>query len=237
MVAVPAQFPPQHRAIGLLVERELKILDGLLQDPKQPMIAILGGAKVSDKIRLIQSLLPRVQHLLIGGAMAYTFMAAAGRPVGSSRVERDSLTIASQLAEQAGSKLHLPLDHMVADKPDAGARTQIVAGAIPDGWFGMDIGPATIAAFESTIAAASTVVWNGPVGKFEDEPYQRGTRAIADAMARCKGFTVVGGGETAEAVEQFQLQDEMTHVSTGGGAFLAYLGGEKFESLQVIDDR
>ena len=236
MVAVPKRFPPGNRVVGLLVERELQVLDGLLDSPKQPMIALLGGAKVFDKIKLIESLIPRVERLLIGGAMAYTFMSSAGRNVGQSRVEKDSLDMARRLAEIAGSKLALPSDHLVAEKPEPSARTQVITGDFPPAWFGMDIGPATIAAYSSVIAGAGTVVWNGPVGKFEDEPFSRGTRAIAEAMARSPAVTVVGGGETAEAVEEFGLQDRMTHVSTGGGAFLAYLGGEKFESLEALDD-
>ena len=237
MVAVPKCFAPGHRVVGLLVERELEVLDGLLGKPKQPVVAILGGAKVSDKIKLVESLISRVDRLLIGGAMAYTFMTALGRGVGASKVEKDSLDGARRLAELAGSKLTLPTDHLVAELPNAAAKTQIVSGDFPDGRFGMDIGPATIAAYQSVIEQAGTVVWNGPVGKFEDEPFRRGTRAIAEAMARSKAVTVVGGGETAEAVEKFGLAAKMTHVSTGGGAFLAYLGGEQFASLAAIDDR
>ena len=237
MVAVPRMFGPGNRVVGLLVEKELQVLDELIGRPKQPMIALLGGAKVSDKINLIESLIPRVGRLLIGGAMAYTFMTAAGKNVGASRVEKDSLDVARRLADRAGGKLVLPCDHLVADKPDATASTQVVTGEFPAGWIGMDIGPATIAAYESAVSSAGTVVWNGPMGKFEDKPFRRGTRAIAEAMAKSKAVTVVGGGETAEAVEAFELENRMTHVSTGGGAFLAYLGGEKFASLQAIDDR
>ncbi len=236
MIAVPKEFPPGSRVAGLLLERELEIVDGLLGAPKQPMVSIMGGAKVSDKIALIQNLIPRVERLLIGGAMAYTFLAAAGRPVGGSRVERDCLDVARKLADLAGAKLLLPVDHLVAERPDAAAKTQVVS-QIPDGWCGMDIGSATIAAYEAAIIAAGTVVWNGPLGKFEDEPFRRGTRAVAEAMARSGAVTVVGGGETAEAVEAFDLAGRMTHVSTGGGAFLAYLGGEEFESLRVLDER
>lgn len=237
MVAVPKRFPAGHRVIGLLVERELQVLDGLIANPKQPMVLLLGGAKVSDKIKLIERLIPRVHRLLIGGAMAYTFLAAAGQAVGRSRVEQDCVDVARRLTEQAGQKLRLPLDHLVADKPEASADIKIVSGDFPPDWFGMDIGPATIASYQSMTAEAATVVWNGPMGKFEDEPFRRGTRAIAEAMAHSKAVTVVGGGETAEAVEQLRLQDVMTHVSTGGGAFLAYLSGEQFESLRAIDDR
>jgi phosphoglycerate kinase len=157
--------------------------------------------------------------------------------VGKSRVQKDSLGEARRLTQVAGPKIVLPSDHLVADKPEASAQTRITSGDFPPDWFGMDIGPVTIAAYETAIASAGTVVWNGPVGKFEDEPFSRGTRAIAAAMARSAGVTVVGGGETAEAVEELELQDRMTHVSTGGGAFLAYLGGEKFESLDALDNR
>jgi phosphoglycerate kinase len=234
MVAVPKRFPPGQRGIGLLVERELQVLDSLIANPKQPMVALLGGAKVSDKIKLIERLIPRVHRLLIGGAMAYTFLASAGQNVGQSRVEKDKLDVARRLAEVAGAKLRLPVDHLVSSTSDAKGETKVVSADFPPGWFGMDIGPATIAAYQAVIAESATVVWNGPVGKFEDEPFRRGTRSIAEAMAQSKAITVVGGGETAEAVEQLRLQDAMTHVSTGGGAFLAYLAGERFESLEAL---
>lgn len=237
MVAVPKNFSPGNRVVGLLVERELQVLDGLLASPKLPMVAVLGGAKVKEKIKFIENLVPRVERLLIGGAMAYTFMKAAGRNVGRSKVDKEGLEIAPRLAELAGGKLQLPTDHLIADKPEASAQTRVVSGDFPPDWFGVDIGPATIAAFESAIAKAATIVWNGPVGKYEDEPFSRGTRAVAMALARSSAVTVVGGGETAEAVEELDLQGRMTHVSTGGGAFLAYLGGERFESLEALDDR
>jgi phosphoglycerate kinase len=234
---VPKRFPPGSRVIGLLLERELDVLDNLMSSPQRPMIAVLGGAKVSDKIRLIENLIPRVDQLLIGGAMAYTFLSAQGQKVGNSKVERDSIEVARRLAESAGAKLMLPNDHLIADRPEPTAKIQAVAGDFPDGWFGMDIGPRTTRAYEAAIAQAKTVVWNGPMGKFEDEPFRGGTKAIALAMATAQAVTVVGGGETAEAVEELRLVDRMTHVSTGGGAFLSYLGGERFESLAVIDDR
>jgi phosphoglycerate kinase len=236
VVAVPRHFPPGNRVVGLLVEKELEILDGLLGTPKQPMVAVLGGAKVSDKLNFIENLLPRVERILIGGAMAYTFMSAAGRDVAASRIEPDSFDVAKRLAELAGAKLVLPSDHVVADKPEAKAQTKTVSGDFPAGWFGMDIGPGTIDTFSSIIEAAGTIVWNGPMGKFEVAPFSRGTRAIAEALARSKAVTVVGGGETAEAVEAFGLANRLTHVSTGGGAFLAYLAGEKFQSLAALDD-
>jgi phosphoglycerate kinase len=238
MVAVPEQFPPERRAIGFLVEKELRILDDLLGKPKSPMIAVMGGAKVSTKIDLIENLLPKVEKLLIGGAMSYTFLKAEGHATGNSLVEPDKLDEARRLRAVAGDKLVLPSDYLVADKMDASAQTQVINGLdIPDGWEGFDVGPTTVAKYAEIIESAGTVVWNGPVGKFEIEPFSHGTRGIAEAMARSKAVTVVGGGETAEAVEQFGLAGKMDHVSTGGGAFLESLEGKQFNSLKVIPDR
>jgi phosphoglycerate kinase len=238
MVAVPEQFPPESRAIGFLVEKELTVLDTLLGRPKSPMVAVMGGAKVSTKIDLIENLLPKVDRLLIGGAMSYTFLKAAGHTVGNSLVEDDKLDEARRLREKAGDKLVLADDYLVADKMDASANTQVIKGRdLPDGWEGFDIGPDTAARYARIIEEAATVVWNGPVGKFEIEPFSHGTRGIAEAMARSKAVTVVGGGETAEAVEKFGLADRMDHVSTGGGAFLESLEGKQFNSLKVIPSR
>jgi len=238
MVAVPERFPPERRGIGFLVEKELRILDALLKDPKPPMIAVMGGAKVSDKIGVIENLLPRVERLLIGGAMSYTFLKAQGHATGNSRVEADKLDLALGLLETAGAKLVLPQDHLVAAKLDPAAETKVVAGSdLPEGWLGIDIGPETAASYAEIIRGAGTVIWNGPVGKFEDEPFRQGTLRVAEAMASSRAVTVVGGGETAEAVEQFGLADQMDHVSTGGGAFLEALEGKMFNSLRVIPDR
>ncbi len=238
MVAVPECFPPERRAIGFLVEKELQILETLLGQPKTPMVSVMGGAKVSDKILIIENLLPKVDHLLIGGAMTYTFLKAQGHAIGKSRCEADKLDEARKLLEKAGPKLVLPVDHLVATAPDATAETKVVDGPnIPDGWFGMDIGPKTVALYADIIKKAGTVVWNGPMGKFEDEPFRLGTKGIAEALGASKGVTVVGGGETAEAVEAFGLADKVTHVSTGGGAFLEYLEGKSFNSLKVIPDK
>ena len=238
MVAVPEQFKPEDRALGFLVEKELQILDTLLGEPKKPMIAVMGGAKVSDKILVIENLLPKIDKLLVGGAMTYTFLKAQGHQTGKSRVEADRLDEAKRLLELAGDKLVLPVDHLVADGIEATAKTQIVKGSdIPEGLFGLDIGPATIAKYGEIIATAGTVVWNGPMGKFEDEPFRAGTRGVAQAMAASSAITVVGGGETAEAVEQFGLADKVSHVSTGGGAFLESLEGKSFNSLKVVPDR
>jgi phosphoglycerate kinase len=237
MVAVPAEMKGKPRVVGLLVSKELDVLNQLLNNPKKPMIGVLGGAKVSDKIGFIKAMLQRVDRLLIGGAMAYTFMAALGKPTGKSRVEKDKVDVARQLLDLAKTKITLPVDFVVADKPDATAKTQIVEAGIPDGLEGLDIGPKTRSQYADEIAKAATVVWNGPVGKFEDEPFSHGTKAIAKAMADSKAVTVVGGGETAEAVEEFGLDSKMTHVSTGGGAFLEYIAGTPFPALAEIDDK
>ena len=237
MVAVPEQFPADRRAIGFLVEKELRILETLLASPRHPYIAVMGGAKVSDKITVIQNLAHRVDKLLIGGAMTYTFLKARGISVGKSKVEADKLGVARNLLDSVGDKLVLPNDHLVASKPEAGAETKVVGAAeIPDGWFGMDIGPATIAEYSSLIKEAGTVVWNGPMGMFEVDLFASGTRAIAQALADSKAVTAVGGGESAEAVEKFGLADRVSHVSTGGGAFLESLEGKSFNSLKVIPD-
>jgi len=238
MVAVPEQFPADRRAIGFLVEKELQILDTLLSHPKSPYLAVMGGAKVSDKILVIESLLKKVDKLLIGGAMTYTFLKAQGHSVGQSKVEADKLDVARHVLQLAGAKLVLPVDHLVASKPEAGAETKVVEGpTIPDGWFGMDIGPRTIELYSGIIKDAGTVVWNGPMGKFEVAAFATGTKAIAQALADSHGVTAVGGGESAEAVEKFGLADKVSHVSTGGGAFLESLEGKSFNSLKVIPDR
>ena len=238
MVAVPEQFPKESRGIGFLVEKELQILDQLLGTPKAPMIAVMGGAKVSDKIGVIENLLPKIEKLLIGGAMTYTFLKAQGHNTGKSRVEADKLDEARRLLELAGDKLVLPVDHLVTESLDPTSPTRDVEGSeIPDGWIGIDIGPKTIAKYGQLIREAGTVIWNGPMGKFEDEPFRKGTVGVAEAFAASDAITVVGGGETAEAVEQFGYADKVSHVSTGGGAFLECLEGKSFNSLGVIPDR
>lgn len=236
MLAVPAAMAGKPRVVGFLVAKELEILDRLLSNPPRPLLGIMGGAKVSDKIGFIKSMLQRVDQLLVGGAMTYTFLKAQGHNVGSSRAENDKLDLARELLTQGQGKIVLPVDHLIAEKPEATAKTSVVEGAIADGWCGLDIGPKTIARYQEAIAKAGTVVWNGPVGKFEDEPFRQGTRAIAQAMAQAQGVTIVGGGETAEAVEELGLDARMTHVSTGGGAFLEYVEGTPFQALAQIDN-
>jgi phosphoglycerate kinase len=236
MVAVPAAMSGKPRVVGKLVAKELEVLDRLLSAPDRPFIAILGGAKVSDKIGFIKALLSRVHFTLIGGAMTYTFLKAKGRGVGGSKVEADKLDVARELLKLGGAKIVLPLDHLAVQKLDAPETAKVVDEQIPDGWIGVDIGPRTIARYRQEIGTAKTVVWNGPMGKFEDAPYSKGTRAVAEAMAASKAVTIVGGGETAEAVEEFGLDTKMTHVSTGGGAFLEYVEGTPFQALAQIDE-
>jgi phosphoglycerate kinase len=237
MVAVPAAMAGKPRVVGHLVAKELDILDRLLSDPPRPVVSILGGGKVSDKIGFIKALLARVNKVLIGGAMSYTFMKAQGKSIGGSRAEADKLDVARELLSLGKGKIVLPVDHLVVDKIDNFASAKAVDGAIPEGWIGVDIGPSTIALYRAEVAKGATVVWNGPLGKFEDEPFSKGTRAIAQALAESKGVTIVGGGETAEAVEEFGLADKLTHVSTGGGAFLEYVEGTPFAALAQIEDR
>lgn len=238
MVAVPAAMKAQGkpRAVGLLVEKELKIIDELMGQPQRPLVAVMGGAKVSDKIAFINALLSKVDSLLVGGKMMFAFQKAQGISVGDVEVAPEELTAARSLLPQVGKKIFLPVDALCASAADLGIVDEVV-GAIPSGSIGVDIGPKTLAQFAERINAAGTVVWNGPVGWFEKPAFSHGTKGIAKAMADSKAVTIVGGGETAEAVEQFGLDSKMTHVSTGGGAFLAYIEGRKFASLAQIDDR
>jgi phosphoglycerate kinase len=238
MVAVPAAMKAQGkpRAVGLLVEKELQVINALLTDPARPFVAVMGGAKVSDKIAFINALLEKVDQLLIGGKMAYAFLKAMGIDVGSTRVADEELAAAKELVPQVGLKITLPIDYLVAKSDDL-ADSKVVKGPIPQGYEGVDIGPQTIEVYREKIQSAGTVIWNGPVGWFEQPAFSNGTRAMAEALADSPAVTVVGGGETAEAVEQFGYADRMKHVSTGGGAFLAYIEGRKFQSLAQIDEK
>jgi phosphoglycerate kinase len=238
MVAVPAAMKSQGkpRAVGLLVEKELKVIDGLMTDPKRPLLAVMGGAKVSDKVKFITALLGKVDHLLIGGKMTYTFFKAQGVGIGNMQIADEEVAAAKALLPQVGGKITLPVDALCAKSDDLNT-TQVVEGPIPAGFEGVDIGPKTLARYADRIKSAGTVIWNGPVGWFERPAFSGGTKGVAAAMAESQAVTVVGGGETAEAVEQFGYDGQMTHVSTGGGAFLAYVEGKKFASLAQIDDR
>jgi len=214
----PPQFLPS--AMGLLLEKEVEVLLGLRNSPKRPFVAVLGGAKISDKLGVVEALLDVVDSLVIGGAMAFTFFAARGLPIGDSLFEPDFVDTARRLLDSAGSKIHLPDDLVGVDASGAFAT---FGTRLPDGAKGFDIGPGSAAAFSDVVMDARTVFWNGPMGMFEDDRFANGTRTVAQAMADTKAFTVVGGGDSAAALAQFGLDDDVDHVSTGGGASLELL--------------
>jgi len=229
----------RSKAAGFLLRREVEILQHLLVAPAKPFVAVLGGAKVSDKIGVLENLLGRVQVFCIGGAMAYTFLRAQGKPVGRSRVEADKIDLAAALARAAarGVRVLLPVDHLAADRAEAGATTRVVgADDFPADLLGVDIGPETIDLFAKEIAAARTVLWNGPMGIFEVDAFSRGTMAIARALADSSGTTVVGGGDSVAALARAGLQGAVTHVSTGGGASLEFLEGRRLPGLAALED-
>jgi phosphoglycerate kinase len=229
----------KQAAAGLLMEKEIDYLGERMKAPERPFMVILGGAKVSDKILLIENLLPKVDAILIGGGMAYTFLVAKGEAVGASKVEKDRIDTAKKIlaaAAKHGVQIFLPRDHVVADKFDAAAETQVVV-RIPDGWMALDLGPSTTSEYAFTLTGARTVVWNGPVGVFEMEPFAAGTESIAEALAMGKATTIVGGGDTAAAVEKFGVASKMSHVSTGGGAALELLEGKKLPGVEALTDK
>jgi phosphoglycerate kinase len=226
---------------GFLMESEIKFLGGLLENPQKPFVAIIGGAKVSTKIAVLESLLGRVSAILIGGGMAYTFLKAQGHRIGKSMVEEEFLDTARSLlakAGRAGVEFLLPLDHKVADEFNEKARAQPVDGVdIPDGKIGMDIGPKTVARYREKILAARTVFWNGPMGVFEFAPFADGTLQVARAVAECPGTTVVGGGDSVAAINQFKLAGKIDHVSTGGGASLEMIEGKELPGVKALQDK
>lgn len=226
---------------GLLMERELEYLGKALSDPKRPFVAILGGAKISGKIDVIEQLLPRVDALLIGGAMACTFFRAMGLETGKSLVEEDRVEMAKSLVDRAGTRIILPHDAMVAPSlDDAKGAHAVPRDGIPTDEAMLDIGPRTAESYARAIASGSTIIWNGPMGVFETPPFDKGTLAIANAMAAATGrgaTTIVGGGDSAAAVAHLGLEDRMSHVSTGGGASLEFLEGKKLPGVEVLDDR
>jgi phosphoglycerate kinase len=233
----------QKSAAGLLMEKELQYLGRALQNPERPFVAILGGAKVSDKIGVIQNLLSKVDVLIIGGGMAYTFLKAQGQAVGKSLVEEDKVQLAKNLLHDAKThkvKFLLPTDHVVADRVDASALTKIVGPSqpIPDNMMALDIGPETIETFSEEIARARTIVWNGPMGVFEMPPFAKGTNKIANAVADNAGATtIVGGGDSVAAVKAAGVADKVTHISTGGGASLEFLEGKKLPGVEALTDK
>ncbi len=236
---VPEALKGKPRVIGFLVQKELKFLGDAVTTPQRPFVAILGGAKVSDKIAVIEQLLTKADTLLIGGAMAYTFFLAQGKQVGKSLVERNKVDLARELIAKAGGKIKLPVDTVVSDRMSDDAVTQVVEGNIPDTLEGFDIGPKTVGLYQAEIAGAKTVIWNGPMGVFEKKPFQAGTRAVARAVADATtangATTIIGGGDSAAAIEQFGLAEHVSHVSTGGGASLEFLENGQFSTLDVLD--
>jgi len=226
---------------GLLIEKEIKYLEGALANPVRPYVAILGGAKVSDKIAVITRLLERVDQLLIGGGMSYTFLKAQGYAVGSSKLEAEKIDLAKQLLAKASQRkveLLLPVDHVITTSLDAGTPVKTVpVGQIPDGWGGADIGPETVKRFTAALAGAKTVVWNGPLGVFEQARFLDGSRRIAEALAGLRGATtIIGGGDSAACVQRLGLADKMSHISTGGGASLEFLEGKVLPGIAILRD-
>jgi phosphoglycerate kinase len=233
----------QKSAAGLLMEKELEYLGRVLEHPEKPFIAILGGAKVSDKIAVIENLLTKVDTLIIGGAMAYTFLKSQGQAVGKSRVEDDKLDLARKILQDAkarGVKLLLPVDHIAADKFDASARPQTIGAGqqIPENLMGLDIGPESAEQFSEEISRAATIVWNGPMGVFEMAPFAKGTFKVARAVADNPGATsIVGGGDSVSAVKAAGVADKISHISTGGGASLEFLEGKKLPGVEALTDK
>ncbi len=227
-------------ASGFLVDKEIEYFEKLLTSPDKPYMAILGGAKVSDKIEVFSRLMESVDAILIGGAMAYTFLKAQGISVGGSKLESDKLDLAKDILKKAKDKnvkLLLPIDHIVADRLDPDANIKGVDQEIPEGWIGLDIGPKTIDEFKKELKTAKTIIWNGPVGFFEMDKFSKGTRSIAGFLADLDATTVIGGGDTAAAVTQLGLDKKMSHISTGGGASLEYLEGKTLPGIAALNDR
>lgn len=237
MVAVPEAMAGKPRVVGFLVEKEIKFLTEAIESPERPFVAILGGAKVSDKIQVIKNLLGICDKVLIGGAMAYTFSLATGGKVGKSLVEPDKVELAKELIEAGGDKLVLPVDTHCGDDFNSDCNKQVVdSGQIADEFEGLDVGPKTAAMYADIVAGAKTVVWNGPMGVFEMSPFDAGTKAVAEALANGSGTSIIGGGDSAAAIRQFGLEDKVSHVSTGGGASLAMLEGKKFAAVELLDE-
>ena len=226
--------------MGFLVEKEINYFDKLLNDPEGPFVLILGGAKVADKIAVIENMLEKIDYLLIGGAMAYTFLKSRLKGVGNSRIEEDKIGVAEDIFNKAREKnvsIFLPEDHVISKTITANAKTRVVREHIPDGWLGLDIGPRTIKKFEKVLKGARTILWNGPVGFFELKPFKKGTTHIAKFISRLNATTVIGGGDTAAAVNALGLSKKMSHISTGGGASLEYLEGKELPGIAALQDK
>jgi len=239
VVGVPSHFGPGKAAAGFLMAKELDYFSKILNNPEKPMVAVLGGAKVADKLPVVRNLFGLVDQVLIGGGMAYTFLKVQGVNVGDSKVEEESLENARQTlieAEEKGIQILLPIDHVVADKFAENAEAKVVDGHIPDGWMGLDVGPATVSHFLKTLEKAKTVLWNGPLGVFEWEAFSSGTRAVAQGVANMDIVSVVGGGDSAAAAKRFGLEDKFSHISTGGGASLELIQGKILPGLDALRD-
>lgn len=226
----------QQAAAGLLMDKELEYMEKVTRHPERPCVAILGGAKVSDKIEVIENLMKLVDQLLIGGAMAYTFLRAQGKPTGLSLIEPDKIDLARDLMARAGSKLHLPHDHVIVTELKKGAENRTV-DEISDDSMAVDIGPKTIAEYSQIVASAKTIIWNGPMGVFEKPPFDRGTVALAKAVAASGALSVVGGGDTEKAVKSAGVADKISHISTGGGASLEYLAGMELPGVAALPEK
>ena len=238
MVAVPQQMKDAGKpaVCGFLVQKEIDYLSETIANPSRPFVAIMGGAKVSDKIAVIENLLTICDKILIGGAMAYTFFLAQGKTVGDSLVEADKVDLAKDLLAKGSDKLMLPVDTHCGDAFSADCNKQITEGDIPDGWEGLDIGPKTIELYKDAISSAKTVVWNGPMGVFEMPPFDAGTKAVAQAVAASDSVSIIGGGDSAAAIQILGFADQVSHVSTGGGASLEMLEGKQFNSVELLDE-
>lgn len=244
MVAVPEAMGGKPKVVGFLVAKEIEYLTDTISAPKRPFVAILGGAKVSDKIEVIKNLLGICDKVLIGGAMAYTFSLAQGGKVGGSLVEPDKVDLAKGLIEEGGEKLVLPVDTNCADRfpktaeeAAAAEKKTVATGEIPDGFEGLDVGPKTAEMYANLVKDAGTVVWNGPMGVFETPPFDAGTKAVAQAIADSDAVSIIGGGDSAAAIGQMGFADKVSHVSTGGGASLEMLKGQKFAAVELLDDK
>ena len=229
---------PGKAAAGFLMEKEIKFLGDAVDNPQRPFVAILGGAKVSDKIGVIDNLLDKADKIIIGGGMAYTFYAAKGIKTGDSLVEKDKIDVAKKILDKAGDKIVLPIDNVVADKFDKDANTKVVEGDIDDGWMALDIGPKSVEEFKNVLKDAKTVVWNGPMGVFEKPNFAKGTLEVGKFLGTLNdATTIVGGGDSTAAVKQLGVADQLTHISTGGGASLTYLEGKTLPGIAAISEK
>ncbi|HEG43092.1 MAG TPA: phosphoglycerate kinase [Phycisphaerales bacterium] len=243
MYTVPVMLEGKDRVTGFLIEKELKFLGETVANPEKPFVAILGGAKISDKLAVIENLIEKVDCILIGGAMAYTFFKAQGRQIGNSLCEDDFVDKALELiatAAESGCEIVLPVDTVIAKEFKANAENKVISDDIEAGWQGLDIGPATQKLFAEKLQGAKTIVWNGPMGVFELEPFDAGTKAVAQAVADMTAAgarSIIGGGDSASAIVSMGLGDKVSHISTGGGASLEFLEGKKFKSLEILDEK